>query len=118
MHELEGCLYTLHAVLAPPEACRLRLAVHRPVDDKLEQVTEYIGDRPKLGRIGRRFPANAGIIGKAFREQDVFIARRLNNDYEAYVRELITEWNYTEERRSASEPRGDGVDGGTPYRRR
>lgn len=96
MHELEGCLHTLHAVLAPPEHCKLRLAVHRPVDDLLEQVTEYIGDRPKPGRIGRRFPANAGIIGKAFREKDVFIAHRVNDDYEAYVHELVTDWNYTE----------------------
>jgi hypothetical protein len=40
-HELEGCLYTLHAVLAP--SCRLRLAIHVPVRDALEQVTEYIG---------------------------------------------------------------------------
>jgi hypothetical protein len=98
MHELEGCLYTLHAVLAPPEHCRLRLAVHRPAADALEQVTEYIGDKPKPGRIGRRFPPNAGIIGQAFRENDVFVARRVNDDYEAYVRELVTDWNYTEER--------------------
>src|SRR6266478_5673025 len=29
-HELEGCLYTLHAVLAPGAACRLRLGIHVP----------------------------------------------------------------------------------------
>ena len=98
MHELEGCLYTLHAVLAPSEQCRLRLAVHRPAHGALEQVTEYIGDRTRPGRIGRLFPENAGIIGKAFRENEVFIARRINDDYEAFVRELVTEWNYTEER--------------------
>jgi len=98
MHELEGCLYTLHAVLRPPDQCKLRLAVHRPVRDALEQVTEYIGDTPKPGRIGRRFPPNAGIIGKAFREKETFVARRVNDDYEAYVRELVSDWNYTEER--------------------
>ena len=98
MHELEGCLHTLYAVLSPSEGCRLRIAVHRPVDESLEQVTEYIGHRPKPGRIGRRFPANSGIIGKAYREREVFIAFRENDDYEAYVRELITDWNYTEER--------------------
>jgi GAF domain len=98
MHELEGCLYTLHAVLMPSEQCRLRLAVHRPTRDALEQVTEYVGDKPKPGRIGRLFPANAAIIGKAFRENEVLIARRINDDYEAYVKELITDWNYTEER--------------------
>jgi hypothetical protein len=98
MHELEGCLYTLHAVLRPPDQCKLRLAVHRPVADALEQVTEYIGDTPKPRRIGRKFPANAGIIGKAFREKETFVARRVNDDYDAYIRELVTDWNYTEER--------------------
>jgi hypothetical protein len=97
-HELEGCLYTLHAVLTPEDDCKLRLAIHVPVDEMLEQVTEYIGDAPKPGRVGRQFPANAGIIGKAFREKEVFVARRVNDDYEAYVGELVTEWNYTEER--------------------
>jgi hypothetical protein len=97
-HELEGCLYTLHAVLAPPEGCRLRLAVHVPIGDTLEQVTEYIGDSPKAGRIGRQYPANAGIIGKAYRERDVFVGRRISDDYEAYVQELVRSWNYTEER--------------------
>jgi hypothetical protein len=98
MHELEGCLHTLHAILAPPERGRLRLAIHVPVKDSLEQVTEYIGDTPKPGRVGRRFPANAGIIGRAFREHEVFVGRRVNDDYEAYVRELVRDWNYTEER--------------------
>lgn len=97
-HELEGCLYTLHAVLAPIDPCRLRLAIHVPVGEMLEQVTEYIGDQPKPGRIGRQFPANAGIIGRAFREKDVFVGRRINDDYESYVRELVRDWNYTEER--------------------
>jgi hypothetical protein len=97
-HELEGCLYTLRAVLAPPPGCKLRLAIHVPVaGDKLEQITEYVGDSPKLGRIGRRFPTNAGIIGKAYREREVFVGRRINDDYESYIQELINDWNYTEE---------------------
>src|SRR5690349_7647321 len=54
-HELEGCLHTLYAVLAPPTGVRLRLAVHVPVGETLEQVTEYIGDKPKPGRVGRQF---------------------------------------------------------------
>ncbi len=95
-HELEGCLHTLRAVFAPGEH-RLRLAVHVPVGETLELVTEYIGDKPKPGRLGRRFPANAGIIGKAFREREVFVARRENDDYESYVEELVRDWNYTEE---------------------
>jgi hypothetical protein len=68
------------------------------VDEMLEQVTEYIGVSPKKGRIGRQYPGNAGIIGKAVREKDVFIGRRVNDDYEAYVQELIKDWNYSDER--------------------
>jgi hypothetical protein len=99
-HELEGCLYTLHAVLYPPNAessLKLRLAIHVPVGSMLEQVTEYIGVPPKTGRIGRQYPANAGIIGKAYREHDTFVGRRANVDYQLYVQELVTEWNYTPE---------------------
>jgi hypothetical protein len=98
IHELEGCLYTLHAVLDPSSSnppVTLRLAVHVPVGDMLEQVTEYIGVSPKHGRIGRRFLPNAGIIGKAYRENAVLVGRRVNDDYELYLQELIREWNYT-----------------------
>ena len=106
-HELEGCLYTLHAVLDPSNLdppVTLRLAVHVPVDQMLEQVTEYVGVAPKSGRIGRRFPANAGIIGKAFRENVVLVGRRANDDYELYLQELITEWNYTPDQARRSNP--------------
>ena len=98
IHELEGCLHTLHAVLDPTSvdpSLVLRLAVHVPVKELLEQVTEYIGVPPKQGRRGRRFSPNAGIIGKAYRENTVLVARRVNNDYELYVQELVREWNYT-----------------------
>jgi hypothetical protein len=106
-HELEGCLYTLHAVLLPPgSACTLRLAVHVPVPktDFFEQVTEYIGDKPKPGRIGRRFPINAGIIGRAYNEKDAFVGRRANDDYQGYVQELVKDWNYTEDRAKLLNP--------------
>ena len=101
VHELEGCLLTLHATLDPAAMetlGRLRLAIHVAAgSDTLEQATEYIGDAPRKGRVGRRFPATAGIIGKAFREGDAFVGQRINDDYEAYIEELITDWNYTKE---------------------
>src|SRR5437867_525661 len=67
MHELEACLYTLHSILGPAPECTLRLAVHLPLpkEERFAQITEYIGDEPKPGRIGRPFPINAWIIGKA-----------------------------------------------------
>jgi hypothetical protein len=97
-HELEGCLYTLHAVLAPAQATRVRLACNVPVGgEMLEQVTDYIGDQPKPQKIGRQFPVNAGIIGRRSAS-----GRRLRDGASTtttklYVRELIRDWNYTEE---------------------
>jgi hypothetical protein len=99
-HELEGCLHTLHSVLLSSWEAegKLRIALHVPVGQGLlEQVTEYIGDTPKPGRVGRRFPANAGIIGRAFRENDNFVSQRENDNYEEYVKELVESWNYTED---------------------
>jgi hypothetical protein len=107
IHELEGCLYTLHATLDPRSAnppVTLRLAIHVPDNDMLQQVTEYIGVPPKRGRVGRRFPANAGIIGRAYCENVVFVARRVNDDYEMYVQELIKDWNFTPERAAFLNP--------------
>jgi len=103
-HELEGCLYTLHAVLAPVPPSRLRLAVHVPVGEMLEQVTDYVGDQRRPERVGRRFSVNAGIIGKAFREKKSFAGRRVNDDYEGFIRELIRDWNFTEEQARRLDP--------------
>jgi hypothetical protein len=106
MHELEGCLFTLHAALdstAMQTVGKLRLAIHvAAAGETLMQVTEYVGDTLKKGRVGRKFPRNAGIIGEAFREgggeYDAFVGERVNDDYEAYVEELVQDWNYTRER--------------------
>lgn len=112
-HELEGCLLTLLTALDPGALStpgRIRLAVHAPGETRetLEQITQYIGDRPKTGRVGRHFPANAGIIGKAFREsgqeQTAFVAQRVNDDYEAYINELVRDWNYTRPRAEKLNP--------------
>ncbi len=94
--DLEGCLHILHAILAPEPECLLRIAVHRPVGDELQQITEYIGADPKKGRIGRRFPGNAGVIGKAFRERLALVATRQSENHQAFIQELKTTWNYTE----------------------
>lgn len=107
MQELEGCLMTLHAALDPGAGMmsgHLRLAIHRAAGEMLEQVTEYIGDTPKPGRIGRLFPGNAGIIGKAYRENEYFLGQRKSDDYDDYVNELVTDWNYTRERARSLNP--------------
>jgi hypothetical protein len=110
LDELEGCLLTLHASLDPAALHapgRLRLAVHVAVEQELEQVTEYIGGTPRKERAGRRFPANAGIIGIALREGaegDAFVGQRVNDDYRTYVEELVRDWNYTRERAEQLNP--------------
>ncbi|MEN3339645.1 MAG: hypothetical protein V7647_3321 [Acidobacteriota bacterium] len=35
-----------------------------------------------------------GIIGKAYMENDAFVAQRLSGDADAYVAELIDDWSY------------------------
>jgi hypothetical protein len=104
VHELSGCLHTLHGVLSagvhPPLDPRLRITIHVPTTDKrqLQQVTEYVGDeRAGDGKAGRYFPSNCGIIGRAFQEKrDVLAASRVSGNTEDYIRTLVDEYHYTE----------------------
>ena len=102
VHDLEGCLHTLLSLLrdccADPDAAKLRLTVHRPIDGgkALEQVLGYVGDHRELSQsAGRRFPSQSGIIGVALREMKATYATRANDDYEAYLEELISTWHFT-----------------------
>ncbi|HEY2847954.1 MAG TPA: GAF domain-containing protein [Pyrinomonadaceae bacterium] len=82
---------------------RLRVTVQRIVPpekagtspEELEQVLDYIGG--KGGGKGRRFSIRSGITGKAAREGEVLIGSRNNDNHEAYIQELMSVWNYTEE---------------------
>jgi hypothetical protein len=51
-HELEGCLYTLRAILAPEGGVRLRVALHVPVGDTFEQITDH-ATRRRCSVLGR-----------------------------------------------------------------
>ena len=102
-HELQGCLHTLHAVLAaagPTSADdpRLRLTIHVPMKDgaRLMQVLDYVGDGRAGKTCGRTFSATSGIIGKVYREGKAAHALRKNVDYNTYLAELRQDWNYTE----------------------
>jgi hypothetical protein len=104
LHELRGCLMTLHALLVetdrPEEEARigLRLTVHVPTRDNREllQVLDYVGDSRGGRTAGRRLPVHCGIAGHVYRTGDAYHARREDADYEDYVRDLVTQWAYSE----------------------
>ena len=48
------------------------------------------------GRQGRSFPAQSGVIVYALRCKEPIVAARKNDNYDAYVQELISTWHYTE----------------------
>lgn len=104
LHELEGCLMTILAILAEDESpdrqkeAGLRLTVHVAINDRhLQQVLDYVGDERGGCTAGRVFPIQSGITGYVYRTREPFAARRSEQEYESYVRELIWEWNYIEQ---------------------
>src|SRR5882672_6302333 len=74
IHDLEGCLHTLHAVLKAVTQTDgdqgLRVTIHVPVPVRggqhLEQACDYVCDdlNRSKGTAGRRFSPNSGIIGE------------------------------------------------------
>ncbi len=82
---------------------RLRVTMHRVVPpsisdkdaEELEQLLPYIGGEGKGA--GRKFSIRSGIIGKAAREKSPFAFSRQNDDHEAFIEELKSNWAYTEE---------------------
>ncbi len=96
-HALEGCLNTIHALLQADDSSQLRLTIHVPSGEQLQQITEYVGHkRGNQKMAGRSFPAQSGIIGQAFRRKEFIAASRRNDDYEGYITELVEHWHYLE----------------------
>jgi len=107
VHELAGCLETLVAVINPPTAKdydpRIRATLHRSVEGEtaFEQVLDYVGD-DRGGRTGgRRLPGNAGLIAKVLAEREAIAVSRPVANHEMYIKELQTNWGYTEEQARA-----------------
>jgi hypothetical protein len=104
LHELRGCLMTLHALLVETDRTEeearvgLRLTVHVPTRDNREllQVLDYVGDGRGGKTAGRRLPVHCGIAGHVYRTGDAYHARREDADHEDYVRDLVTQWAYSE----------------------
>ena len=101
---LRGAMHIVHAAVT--QACglslqdglkQIRVTFHRvvpPVDkaETYEQIINYVG-RTSSG-IGRKFNVRTGIVGKAIRKSDVYVAQRQNDDVKAFQDELISNWSY------------------------
>lgn len=103
LHELEGCLMIIHAILAEDDTldCQketgLRLTVHVAISDhQLQQVLDYVGDERGGFTAGRVSPIRSGIAGHVYRTREAFAAERFEEGYEGYVSELIRDWGYIE----------------------
>lgn len=104
LHELEGCLMTLHAILVEddnPDRDKqdgLRLTVHVAIDaNRLQQVMDYVGDGRGGKTAGRVFLMQSGIAGRVYRTGESFAAERFEEDSEGYVRQLVRDWHYVEQ---------------------
>ena len=107
--DLRGAVHVLYALLCKvgsitePGSKKVRITIHKVVEkahsvedpEWLEQVIPYVGGEG--GRPGRRFPIRSGIIGLAVRDQALYVGLRENNDYLAFVKELVQKWGYTEQ---------------------
>ncbi|HEX8393933.1 MAG TPA: hypothetical protein VF665_16440 [Longimicrobium sp.] len=80
----------------------VRLTIHRVVPPKkgkapgetLEQLLPYFCRSG--GGAGRTFSIHTGIIGKAARERAILTATRGASHYDAFIRELVREYAFTE----------------------
>jgi hypothetical protein len=104
-HEgLAGASRVLHASVLkqanlPQKSGELRVTVHRVVPPlespkHYEQLIPYIGGNG--GEAFRLFPIHTGITGRVAREQGALVYSRQNDDYDAYLKELVAHWGYTE----------------------
>lgn len=111
-HLLETGLHVLYAELQIAQEVDsefdhgLRITVHVPISgDRLQQVLDYVGDQRDGKRAaGRVFPANAGIVGRALQRQRAVTSRRRSHNYNAYIRDLQDEWNYSKDQAERVHP--------------
>ncbi|HET7461530.1 MAG TPA: hypothetical protein VFJ82_09775 [Longimicrobium sp.] len=106
---LAGALHAVHGAisgrlgLTREDLGRLRMTIHGVVppqrkgqsSEEIEQLLPYVGGRGS--EAGRRFSIRSGITGKAVRECAPFAASRRSEDYTEFIRELVSDWAYTED---------------------
>jgi hypothetical protein len=102
---ITAALNVLHGAVAgklgfeASKSGKLRITLHRVVSpienpEKIEQVVRYVGGKGE--HPGRQFRIQSGIAGRAARNGTVVDSSRQSDDYEAFIRELIDQWGYTE----------------------
>ena len=105
---LSGCAHVIYEGLksllgVAANDGTLRVTIYRVVEDEatgqaiaLEQAIDYVGT-PGPSGMGRRFPIEAGIIGRAARTGDPCTAYRNSVSDDEFVDEIVREWGYTPE---------------------
>jgi len=98
-------MHALHGILVQdPEKqfpkAKLRMTIHVPIEKggrtQLRQVMHYVGDGRADKTAGREFVIHSGVIGEAYRTKHMSFGDRKNDDYEAYIKELVDDWAYSE----------------------
>jgi hypothetical protein len=111
-YDLAGCLQTLRGTL---EAARpdtgdpgLRLTLFVPVDKagRLEQVCDYAGSDQARCRntAGRLVPSNTGVIGRAFQTNSIAVAKRVSDDPQVHIDDLVRNWGFSSNAARAVDP--------------
>jgi hypothetical protein len=112
-HDLLGCLHTLRGMLEasseePGLETGLRITVWVPVDsgNQLEQACDYAcADHSRCkGTATRRMAATVGVIGRAYQTGKYAIAKRVSDDPEAHVEDLIQNWGFSSDRARRVDP--------------
>lgn len=104
IHVMEGCLHGMKSLLLADlsdeekAACRLRLTVHVPTEDKehLIQVLDYVGDQRGGRTVNRKTPSNCGVIGLALSTKQMAVGARDDFNLETYRSELVKKWHYSD----------------------
>lgn len=108
-HDLRAAMHLIHGFVRHQQGFhrrdknKLRVTIHRVIRPKkkgespeyIEQMVNYVGGQEDGAE--RRFSIRSGITGKAIREKVTLVASRNNDDIEAYIQEMISEWSFTEE---------------------
>lgn len=69
------------------------MTLHRVDGDELEHLVDYVGGTPASnGQPGRKFNRRSGIIGRAVMSGKPLVAERVNEDPEAFIKEMAETW--------------------------